>query len=42
MHRGMKKPCALTDRRYAARLIYLNEYLESFTGATLNDKIGET
>ena len=35
----MKKPCALTVRHYAARLIDLNEYLASFPGATLNDKI---
>ena len=36
---GMKKPRALTVRRYLARLIDLNEYLASFPGATLNDKI---
>ena len=39
MRRGMKKPLALTVRRYAERLIDLNEYLASFPGATLNDKI---
>ena len=39
MRRRMKKPRALTVRRYLARLIDLNEYLESFPGANLNDKI---
>ena len=34
--------CSLTIRRYAARLIDLNEYLASFLGATLTDKIGVT
>ena len=38
----MKKTRALTVRRYAACLIDISEYLESFTGATLNDKIGAT
>ena len=38
----MKKPRALTVRHYAARLIDINEYLESFPGATLNDKIRVT
>ena len=42
MRRGMKKPRALTVRRYAARLINLNEYLASFPGDNLNDKIGVT
>ena len=42
MRLGMKKPRSLTVRHYAARLIYLNEYLESFSGATLTDKIGVT
>ena len=42
MRRGMKKTCSLNVRRYTARLIYLNEYLASFTGATLTDKIGVT
>ena len=42
MRRGMKKPHALTVRRYAARLINLNEYLASFTGATLTAKFGIT
>ena len=35
-----KQPHSLTVRRYAALLIDLNEYLESFPGATLTDKIG--
>ena len=35
----MKKPRALTLRRYVAYLIDLNEYLASFPGAILNDKI---
>ena len=42
MHRGIKKPRTITVRRYAARLIDLNEYLESFPGANLNDNIGIT
>ena len=42
MHLGMKKPRSLTIRRYAVRLIDLNEYLASFPGATLTDKIGVT
>ena len=42
MRRGMKKPSALTIRRYAASLIDLNEYLESFPGANLTDKISIT
>ena len=33
------KPSSLNVRRYAARLIHLNEYLASFLGATLTDKI---
>ena len=40
MCRGMKKPRSLTVRRYAAHLIGLNEYLASFPGETLTDKIG--
>ena len=35
----MKKTCALTVKGYAARLIDLNEYLESFPGETLTDNI---
>ena len=42
MRCGMKIPRSLTVRRYAARLIDLNEYLASFPGATLTDKIGIT
>ena len=42
MLHGMKKPRALTVGHYAARIIDLNEYLESFPGATLNDKIRVT
>ena len=38
----MKKPQSLTVRRHAARLIDLNDYLASFPGATLTDKIGVT
>ena len=33
---------SLIVRRYAARLIDINEYLDSFPGATLADKIGVT
>ena len=42
MRRGMKKSRALTVKRFAARLININEYLASFPGATLNDKNGVT
>ena len=42
MRRGMKKPRSLTVRRYLARLIDLNDYLKSFTGANFTDKIGIT
>ena len=42
MRRGMEKPRALTVRRYAERLIDINEYLDSFLGETLNDDIRET
>ena len=38
----MKKPRSLKVRRYAARLIDMNEYLDSFSGATLSDKIDVT
>ena len=34
--------CNLKLRRYAARLIDSNQYLDSFPGATLSDKIGVT
>ena len=33
---------SLKERSYAARLIDLNEYLASFMGGTLADKIGVT
>ena len=39
MRRCMKKPHRLKVRRYAARLIDLNDDLASFTGATLADKV---
>ena len=42
MRRGIKKIRSLKVRRYAARLIDMNEYLDSFTGATLADKIDVT
>ena len=42
MCRRMKKTRALTERCYAAPLIGINEYLASFLGANLNDKIGIT
>ena len=32
MCRGMRKPCKLKVKCYAARLIYINEYLETFSG----------
>ena len=38
----MKKPRSLKLRYYAARLIDLNEYLASFPGANMTDKIGVT
>ena len=42
MRRGMSNPHELWVRRYAARLIDLNEYLFAFPGAKASDKIGET
>ena len=42
MRCGMKKLRGQTVRRYAARLIYLNEYLDSFLGDTFSDKNGVT
>ena len=42
MRRRMKKIFSLTVRHYAACLINLNEYLVSFLGATLTDKINIT
>ena len=34
-----EKPRSLTVRRFAARLIEINEYLASFPGATFTDRI---
>ena len=42
MRRCMKKPRSLKMRCYAARLIYLNEYLASFPGTNISNKIGIT
>ena len=42
MRRGMKNTCSLTVWRYAACLIDLSEYLASFPGGDLTDKIGVT
>ena len=42
MRYGMKKPRALTVRRYASRLIDLNNNLVSFPGATLKYNISVT
>ena len=42
MWRGIKNPRRLKVGHYAARLIDLNEYLASFLGATLADKIEVT
>ena len=42
MRRDMKKTCSLILRHYAARLINLNKYLESFLGVNLTDKVGLT
>ena len=39
MHCGMEKPRTLTVRRYAARLIDIHDYLDSFLGVTLTDNI---
>ena len=38
----MRKPRSLKVRRYFVHLIDLNDYLESFTGATMADKIEVT
>ena len=38
----MKNTYSLMVRRYAACLIYLNEYLASFPGATMADKMEVT
>ena len=40
MLRCMKKPRSLKARHYTVGLIYLNDYLASFTGATMADKFG--
>ena len=37
-----EKPRSLKVRHYTARLIDVNEYLTSFIGATIADKIGIT
>ena len=42
MRRGMKKSRDLTVIFYVTRLIDINQYLASFPGATLNDKIDRT
>ena len=42
MHHEMKKMHSLKVMRYAARLIDLNEYSDSFPQATIADKIGVT
>ena len=42
MRHGMKKWCSLRVGRYAVRLIGMNEYLDSFLGENLDDKIGVT
>ena len=38
----MKKPRCLKVRKYADRLIDINEYLALFPGSKLTDKIGMT
>ena len=40
MCRGTKKTRSIRVMHYEARLIDLNEYLDSFLGTTLADKIG--
>ena len=42
MRRGMKKTRSLEVSCYAACLIDMNEYLASFLGVTLDDKIDVT
>ena len=42
MSRCMKNPLRLKVRRYDARFIDLNEYLASFPGATMAEKMGVT
>ena len=38
MRRRTRKPRGLKVRLYAARLININDYLDSFPGATLSEK----
>ena len=42
MRHCMKNPCSLKVRRYAARLINLNEYLASFPRTTMTYKMEVT
>ena len=42
MRRGMRKPCKLKVRRYAAHMIKINEYLDVFLGAKASEKVGDT
>ena len=42
MRHGINKTCSLKVRLYAGRLIDLYQYLASFPGATLSDKIDVT
>ena len=42
MRRGIKKPCGIKVIHYADHLIDFNEYLDSFPGDNLYDKIGVT
>ena len=42
MRCGMRKPHVIKVRRYAARLIDLNEYLDLLPRANLTDKFGMT
>ena len=42
MRHGIRKPRGLKVRRYADLLIGLKEYLDSFPGATMSEKIGAT
>ena len=39
---GIRKPCKLKLRWYAARLIDINEYLATFTGSKASANIGDT
>ena len=42
MRHCMENPRGLKVRRYAVRLIYLNEYVDFFPGATMSEKMGVT